>query len=266
MTEELYESMETETALEALGALSGSLPSPSVLLGGWAVYLTVLESYRREHGVRYLGSRDVDLGFHIDPAMSLGDLKRSTFSKAIEAVKSEGYVPIGSFRYCKFIRKGTGEVLTEEQAKEVPMYDLFYLYVDLMVDCIHPKHGDVFGMKPLDEPVLVRVFQEKCGISVTLGNKKVVIPPPHLLLASKLRSLPDRQKDDKVLKDACDIYAIIWHSPVRYERILSEVQKEYPRECAAALPAITDDVARAASRHLGVEVEEYMGVVRRLKT
>jgi len=135
-----------------------------------------------------------------------------------------------------------------------------------MVDRIHPKHSDVFGMKPLDEPVLARVFQEKCGISVALGDKKVVIPPPHLLLASKLRSLPARQKDDKVIKDACDIYAIIWHSPVRYDRILSVVQKEYPRECEAALVAITDEVVRGASRHLGVEVEEYIGVVRQLKS
>ena len=104
-----------------------------------------------------------DLGFHIDPAMSLGELRKSTFSKAIEAVRAEGYVPIGSFRFCKFIRKGTGEVLTEEQAKDVPMYDLFYLYVDLMVDHIHPKHNDVFGMKPLDEPVLARTPEGRQG-------------------------------------------------------------------------------------------------------
>jgi len=48
MTEELYDQQETQIALEALGALSAALPEPFVVLGGWAVYLTVLESYRPE--------------------------------------------------------------------------------------------------------------------------------------------------------------------------------------------------------------------------
>jgi len=266
MTEELYDTQETRIALEALGALSAALPEPFVVLGGWAVYLTVLESYRREHGAPYLGSRDVDVGFHVDPAMSVDALRTSTFSKAIEIVRGLGYVPIGSFRYCKFIHKGTGEVLTEEQAKSVSMIDLFYVYVDMMVDRIHPQHDRVFKVKALDEPVLGRVFDERCGVSARLGDVSVVMPPPHLLLASKLRSIPGRQKDDKVLKDACDIYAVIWHSPVSYDRILSTVHKEYPQECATGLAAITDVIAERAARHLGVETEAYLGVVRKLKT
>ncbi len=111
MTEELYDKQETRVALEALGALSTSLPEPFVVLGGWAVYLTVLESYRREHGAPYLGSRDVDVGFHVDPVVSVDALRTSAFSKAIEVVRGLGYVPIGSFRYCKFIHKGTGEII-----------------------------------------------------------------------------------------------------------------------------------------------------------
>jgi len=42
MTEEFYERLETETAKNALMALSKQLPEPVVVLGGWAVYLSVV--------------------------------------------------------------------------------------------------------------------------------------------------------------------------------------------------------------------------------
>jgi len=265
MTEELYDLQETETAIEALGVLTNSLPEPFVVLGGWAVYLTASESYKREHGTPYLGSRDVDVGFHIDPTISVNALRHSTFSKAIEVVRSAGYYPMGSSRYCKFIRKGTGEILTEEEARRVRIFDLFYLYLDMMVDHIHPKHYEVFDIKVLDEPILARIFDEGNGVTVNVSGNEVVIPPPHLLLASKLISIPKRQKDDKILKDACDIYAIIWHSPEKYDSILTAVQEEYPRECEEGLRAITDDVARNAARHLGIDVEQYLDMVRQLR-
>ena len=264
MTVELYDRQETDAAFGALRTIAGALPEPFILLGGWAVYLTAIESYRKEHGAAYLGSRDVDIGFHIDPGLSGKALRRSAFSKAIDAIRKEGYVPIGAFRYCKFVRKETGEVLTEEESKRIPLHDLFYLYIDLMVDRIHPEHCEVFGGKPMDEPALARVFDEGCGLTVELGGAKITIPPPHLLLASKLRSLPARQKDDKTVKDACDIYAILWHSQVEYGRVLRAVRKDFPRECEAALAAITEDVARSAARHLGIDADAYLGVVNGL--
>jgi hypothetical protein len=264
LTEELYDRLETQTALAALEALSKSLHGPFVLIGGWAVYLTALDSFRREHGAPYLGSRDVDIGFHVDTAMSVEALRSGTLARAVDVVKALGYVPLGSFRYCKFVRKGTGEFLTEEAAGKVPMYDLFYLYLDMMVDRIHPRHGDVFSARALDEPVLARVFDEKLGVTVNVGDVGVAVPPPHILLAMKLRSLPARQKDDKILKDACDIYALIWHSSAGYRDVLEMVRSEYPMECESGLKAITDDIAERAARHLGVDVEQYNGVVRRL--
>ena len=50
MTVPLYDSQETDLALGALGALSRSLPEPFLLMGGWAVYLTVNQSFRKTHG------------------------------------------------------------------------------------------------------------------------------------------------------------------------------------------------------------------------
>jgi hypothetical protein len=265
MTEELYDTMETSNALEALMAVSGGLPKPFVVIGGWGVYLTVIDSYRREHDVPYIGSRDIDVGFHIDPTVTMDMLKASPFSKAIDVVRSVGYIPYGSFRYCRMIRKGTGESLTEEEAKRVPLYDLFYLFIDLMVDRIHPMHSEAFGAKAIDEPILARVFDEALWVEVDMGKATVLLPPPHVLLAMKLKAIPSRQKDDKVIKDACDIYALIWHSPVGYDAVLKAVKREYPKECRVGLTAITDDVARRAALHLGVDAETYREVVRRLR-
>jgi hypothetical protein len=264
MTEELYDTMETGSALGALRDISGRLPGPFVVIGGWGVYLTVLDSYRREHDVPYIGSRDIDLGFHIDPDMDLATLKASPFARAIDAVRSVGYVPYGSFRYCRMIRKGTGEALTEERARQVPLHDLFYLFIDLMVDRAHTRHTDAFGAKAIDEPILARVFDEGIWNRVDVGGSTVLVPRPHMLLAMKLRAIPGRQKDDKVLKDACDIYALIWHSPEGYDEVLRSVRRDYPSECATGSAAVTEEVASRAAGHLGVDIETYRDVVRRL--
>jgi hypothetical protein len=55
MAEQLYDRLETNEALKALEALSGMLPEPFLLMGGWAVYITVNDSFLDEHGSTYLG-------------------------------------------------------------------------------------------------------------------------------------------------------------------------------------------------------------------
>ncbi|NOQ54904.1 MAG: hypothetical protein GQ558_09920 [Thermoplasmata archaeon] len=264
MTEEMYDRDETGSALDALVKLVGALPEPFVLLGGWAVYHTVHDSYLQDHGSPYLGSRDIDVGFHVDPSWSDDELRSSPLSRAIEVARGTGYYPMGSFRYCRTIEKTTGRELTEEESKRIPIYDLFYLYLDIMVDRIHDRQSDLLGPKAMDEPMLIKVFDEDIGVPVRIGDARVVVPPPHLLLAMKLKAVPSRQKDDKILKDACDIYALIWHSEGGMDRILRSVRSEHPEECRSGLEAITDDVARRAAGHLGVEVESYLDVVRRL--
>lgn len=265
MTEEMYDRDELRSAQGALGTLLGALPGPFVLLGGWAVYHTVQGSYRRDHGISYLGSRDLDVGYHVDPSWSDDELRASALSRAIEVARGIGYSPMGSFRFCRFVQKMTGWTLTEEESKRVPIHDLFYLYLDFMVDHIHPRQANVLGPKAMDEPLLARVFEEGAGVWIQVGEAEVLAPPPHLLLAMKLKSIPSRQKEDKVIKDACDIYALLWHSPHGIDGVLRPVRADYPEECLFGLDAITHEVARRASGHLGVDIESYLGVVRQLR-
>ncbi|MFA7304010.1 MAG: hypothetical protein WC015_05845 [Methanoregula sp.] len=264
MPEQLYDRVEYESALTALKEIVARLPEPFVLIGGWAVYVTVNESFADEHGASYLGSRDIDVCFQVDPECSESDLRTCTFSKAIAVIQNIGYSPDGSFRYCKIIKRDTGEAVTKEVAQKIGMYDLFYLYIDVMVDNIHPKQKDVFGFNVLEEPVIRGVFNESTGVVIIFDEVELLIPPPVMLLATKLVSIQNRTKDDKLTKDACDIYAILWHSSISYQKILEEIHHQYPQECRAGFEAITDEVSGKAARHLGIEAETYRGVIRGL--
>jgi hypothetical protein len=261
MTVPLYDVQETNTAMEALRAISFSLPEPFLLIGGWAVYLTVNESFSKAHGTSYLGSRDIDVCFHIDPGQDVNTLRTSTFARALEVVKKEGYAPHGSYRFCKMIRKADGTILTERTAKEFPLYEITYLYIDMMVDNIHPQHKNIFKCDPLDEPIAAQIFMDDRYVKKTMGDFYVHIPSPASLLATKLRSISQRQKDDKLLKDACDIYSIIWHSSENYSSIVRKVKAEYPDDCVRARIAITKDVANRAAYHIGIERDEFIGVI-----
>lgn len=264
MTDELYDQVETESAFAALTTLVNSLPEPFLLLGGWAVYVTVNQSFSEMRGSNYLGSRDIDVCFHIERAYESKELEECTYAKAVRMIRAIGYLPHSNGRFCKIIKKDTGESLTEERAREYPIYDLYYLYIDIMVDFIHPLHGSIFGCGVIDDPIFERVFTENSGVIVKHHNLDLVVPPPHILLASKLKSIPNRTNDDKKIKDACDIFAVLWHSSAEYLDIVSSVQREYPIETKNGVNAITEEIAKRAARHLGIESEEYHGVINKL--
>ena len=86
------------------------------------------------------------------------------------------------------MRRNTGEIITELAARDIPVHELIYLYVDMMVDNIHPMQKEIFGFNVLDEPILARVFEEQTGVIVNLDDVSIVVPPPSVLLATKLKN------------------------------------------------------------------------------
>lgn len=261
MTVPLYDSRETDAALNALRDLSRLLPKPFLLMGGWAVYLTVNESFGKVHGSSYLGSRDIDICFHVDPGQTVEVLRASTFARALSIVKEAGYTPHGSYRFYKVIRRVGGVVLTEEAAKRYPLHELTYLYLDMMVDNVHPQHKQVFRCDPLDEPIAARLFEDGDVVRQALEGSEIHIPSPAPLLATKLTSMPKRQRDDKLWKDACDIYSLIWHSSEDYKSVIAEVREQYPDHCAKARRAMTGEVVARAAHHIGIGSDEFASVV-----
>ncbi len=227
--------------------------------------MTVNRSYQQEHGLTYLGSRDIDVGFHIEPKWDEEDLRKCSFHKAIEILGREGYERSGSFRFCKYLNRDDGRVLTSEEQKFLPPYQVLNLYVDMMVDNIHPLHKAVFKVDPMDEGIIGMVSADGSAEPHRVGQADVMIPPPHHLLASKLGSIPHRQHDDKIIKDACDIYAIIWHSRPGFREIVAEARKLYPDRFRQARSVITPPIARRAATHLGVDEKTYRDVIDLLR-
>lgn len=261
---EIYERMETGASFDALKILAVELPEPLILMGGWAVNLTVNKSYSEEHNAPYLGSRDVDLGFHIDVDTSIEDLKQSNFAKTLDILKKIGYWESGTSRFCRIVDKRSGKTLSEEEAANVPIYDLFYLYIDPMVDCIHPKNHEVFKIKSIDEPLLSDAIENGRMREIQISGKILLVPQPDVLLAMKLSSFPNRTKDDKKIKDACDIYALIWHSERPAKEIISSVKIDYSEQIEKGKDHYSEDLIIKASYHLGVEPDQFKGVISQL--
>lgn len=202
----MYDNKETKRSYEYLKKVVSVLEEPICLLGGWAVFLTVNKNYKANTDRDYLGSMDIDLGFHFEEGK---DLSESSFVKALKKLEEEGFKEVGG-RMLKELDFDTGKELSKEESLTKPAFDIHKMFVDLMVDCI-PKSLDEKNHKLLlDETLLEYVFAKKENRKeLEEFNKKLWLPKSWLLLAMKTKSLPGRQKEDKRKKDIADIAAIM---------------------------------------------------------
>jgi hypothetical protein len=219
----LYPNYETEISFKYLKEVVNILDEPICILGGWAVYFTVNEKIKADSGMGYIGSKDIDLGFHIDKNITDETLKKLPIAKTITLLEKNGFKPL-SFRYYKDIGIETGEELTKEQSAMKLIHDIFQIYVDLIVDEIHPKFKKTFGLDPIDESLLKHVFEEKTNrIELKEFEKMLWLPTTEILLATKIKSLPNRTKDNKKIKDLCDIYSLGWYSGKNIDQLKEAV-------------------------------------------
>jgi hypothetical protein len=114
----------------------------------------------------------------------------------------------------KEVHAETGEVLDAESAKRLPGHQIFQMYVDLIVDSIPPDFMEHFGFTPIDEPLLEHVFDSESNrIELEEFGRMLWVPTPDILLATKIKSYPGRDKYDKKIKDICDISALLLFKP-----------------------------------------------------
>ncbi len=204
----MYDDIEVEISRRYLNRVTEILNEPIVMLGGWAVYLTVNDGYKDLTGREYIGSRDIDLGFHIDENSESKDL-----GSVIKILTEElGFSPV-SFRLFKEIDRETGMELDPETARKTPSYNIFPIFVDLIVDNIPNNFRERYGFNPVDEPLLRELFESESKRSIVefLG-KLVWLPSPNVLLATKIKSYPSRDKEHKQIKDICDITSLLLFS------------------------------------------------------
>ena len=79
----MYREFETKTSYKYLKEVIGSLNEPICMLGGWAVFFHVNKKFEEAQGRPYIGSRDIDLGFHIKESSSDDELKDSALNQTI---------------------------------------------------------------------------------------------------------------------------------------------------------------------------------------
>lgn len=218
----LYSKIETSTSNKYLQEVVNILKEPVCLLGGWAVYFTVNENFSEAQGRNYLGSKDIDIGFYLDEDIGTNALKQSTLGKSIESLKDRGFRGQGS-RFYLDIDRETKEELDPESAKGVATHNIIKIYVDLIVDNIHPDFREIFGFQPIDEPLLKHVFtDDKHHRELKEFGKKLLLPSPEILIATKAKSIPGRTRDEKKIKDVCDLYALAWYSNKKFRVLKNE--------------------------------------------
>jgi len=196
------------------------------LLGGWAVHLHVNTGFKQEHGRQYIGSRDIDIGVHVEPGWNQEELADSPVGESINEIQELGYTK-SRFGFVQNFLRDTQERISEDEAGNYGMHEVFQVYVDIIPDTTELNgFRDVFGFKPPAETLLEPVFKEDQGkplsdyVSWKVSDEKLIVPP-ELLAAMKIRSLPDRDKSHKRVKDVADLHALLW-----YVKDYSEIQAE----------------------------------------
>lgn len=245
----MYKEFETETSYRYLKEVIENLDEPACIVGGWAVFFHVNHRFEKEKARPYLGSRDIDLGFNIQD--------KSSISSAIESLKKLNFRPL-SFRFFKEIHIEKQKEIKSEET--VPSHQIFPMYVDLIVDTIPKGFKQVFGFNPIDEPLLKQVFEKKGYTFVREFGRKLLLPDVNYMVAMKISSIPQRDKEHKKVKDICDLFALCWYS----DTALNDIN---PREIipemrmAQCIAAITQEDLEKVAQQLDHTPEEIRRVI-----
>jgi len=260
----VYEPNKIRTSEKQLEEIFKQLPGIPCLIGGWSVHQIVNKNFEKANGRKYIGSQDIDIGFNINKQWNEEQLRKSEFAATIKTMESLGFESVGS-RFVKNFDFDTGKELTPEESKRLPMHQFFQIFIDLVVDYIHPEIEPLLGFVPIDEPLLSLVFQDKIYTVTTLFEKTVLLPKSHVLLAMKLNSAPNRDKENKRIKDIADIYALLWYSDIALPQLKNQFFSIYPKEKARKIIQIfTKEDINKVSTTIGIKTQEITRVLTEL--
>jgi hypothetical protein len=196
----MYDPLETDISREELNKLFSELRNFKIkagLVGGWAAYFYANEGYKRAFGRDYMGSRDIDIFFE------------PQFDEQMEKLlKKLGFEKNGfKFRYEKFYDIETKKFITEEEAKKKQQYDLIYIFLDLFSNAETKKVGTWWDLPDLKKVKIIKV-------------NEMELVDFNTLIAMKCTAIFARDKADKEIKDACDLYALLLYGNHDFEKTL----------------------------------------------
>jgi hypothetical protein len=243
---------------ELRDVLSASEP-PVCLLGGWAVHIHVTEGFRAAYDRSYIGSRDIDLGVHIDPKWSPQELAGSSVATTLNQIVTVLEYRRGRFGFYQEFHRETGARLDDETSRREPPHNVFRLDIDIMPDTTElDSFEDAFGFRPPAEPLLRPVFTDDAGEPLDAyvdwnAPAQVRIAPVDLLGAMKIRSAPQRDKGHKLLKDLTDLHALLWYV-TDYDDIRSAVQNRVSEEDRSQFVSLmTEDLFERSANLIDVD-------------
>lgn len=258
-----YSRREVETVFQ-------EVEPPAALLGGWAVHLHVNNEFESREGHSYVGSRDIDIGVHVDPTWDEAVLRTRPVGRSIQQIGSRLEFERSRFGFKKTVARETGETLSEEEATEFDLHELFEVYVDVLPDTPElDAFYRTFGFRPPDEPLLSRAFE---GRSTPLVNHvdwtvpdSIVLVDPEVLAAMKVRSAPDRSKLEKQVKDIADLYALLWYTEPLNVMVEAVDRLITPTDKERFSPTVEPSWYVGAAELLDVDVDAVRGPVERLE-
>lgn len=269
MVRQYYVPQVTELSEQELQSVFAAVEPPMCLLGGWAVHFHVNPGFQREYGRGYIGSRDIDIGVHIDPDWNVEGLRSRTVGSSLTAIQELGYTE-SRFGFVQNFHRDTQERISEAEASQYDMHEIFQVYVDVIPDTEELEDfKEAFGFKPPSEPLLQPVFKQDLGeplsqyVSWPVSDDARIVPP-ELLAAMKVRSLPDRDKSHKRVKDVADLHALLWY--VRdYNEIRSSVQEHITDSDLERLNgAVGETVFESAAQLLQIDSQLVSESLQRL--
>ena len=253
----MYRDIETKTSYKYLTKVISKLKEPICMLGGWAVFFTVNKGYKKQMKRVYIGSRDIDLGFKTI----------ASYKRAAAILENELQFQFVSFRFYKNVHAETGKDISEQEAKTTPQHMIFPMYVDPIVSHMDKRMKAQLGFTPLDEPMLKLVFKNNRYRKITkVFGKKLLLPTPEVLLATKLNSVLHRDKEHKRQKDICDIVALCLFSEEHTNQIIKEIKRLVPKAILKSFRStdFRDDINRC-SITLGLESNVVTAAIEKIK-
>lgn len=252
-----YNLEETKKSQEYLSQVLSLVSNESCLIGGYAVQLSANQSFFQEHGQNYIASRDIDLGFEMNPQWTETDIKNSAFSKCIKKIEDEiGFTQVG-YHLIRYHDFHTGNPITEEEYEKKYRkrpYDAYMISIDPVIETPHPEIQKAVGFTPFEETLLSHVFRENRCKTVPYLNTNVTIPTPEVLIGMKLKAVPRREELQKKHKDVADIFAISWYSDEDFDEIRTKLsQVVEPDKISTVVDSFPDEYYEKAATMIGVE-------------
>jgi hypothetical protein len=180
----------TEIMNRYLAKILAQAPGGTVVIGGWAVHALVAHEFALATSKAYPLPPDISLFVPAERLLMMQELL-----EYLEVWR--GAMP---FRYTGFVDRDNSVTLSKEEAEMFPLHQLVFVDVNLFTD---PESPGAFHL-----PGLRKELQSRT-LPVPFYGAAAAIPEPSLLLSMKCKAYSERLGEDRAIKDACDILALV---------------------------------------------------------